>query len=77
MTPEQAGTRDLPYDLEDACILLVAKRFRRKGKDPGIKSKKLMSYAVTYGGQGAGDSVMGIPAEIAHMLNPYKRLGQA
>lgn len=72
----QAGAaRTLPYAVEDACVLLVTKRYRQKGNDPSVKSKKLLSHSVSYGG--VSESVAGIPADVAQMLNPYKVVGQA
>lgn len=74
----QAGAvRTLPYAIEDACIQLATKRYRRKGKDPGIKSSRLLSSATTFAGTSTGDSIMGLPTEIAQMLSPYKVLAQA
>jgi hypothetical protein len=74
----QAGVaKTLPDAVEDAAVMLTVKRYRRKGKDPGVKSNKLLSHAVTYAGPSTRDSEYGIPTEIAQQLNPYVLFGQA
>jgi hypothetical protein len=52
VTPEQATgllPRDLPYDIEDACLRLAALVYRARGRDESIRSKKLLDASVTYG----------------------------
>jgi hypothetical protein len=58
--------RDLPYDLEQAAVELVASLRRGLGRDPSIKSEKLLSWAATY-----KDDPAGIPASIRSKLDPY------
>lgn len=81
VTPAQAGElgipRTLPYDLEDAVIQLVAMRYLETGNNPRIKSERLMSHQVSYGGPSTKDSEDGIPTTIAATLKPYRKLGQA
>ena len=54
VTPTQDGTgspvltRDLPYDLEDAVIQLVAYRYRQRGRDQSIMSESLLNASVSY-----------------------------
>lgn len=77
-TPQQYvvdnGTdRSLPYDLEDACIQLVAGRYRAKGRDPRISAEHLKSWGANYGGP--EDRSHAIPASIRSTLDRYKRLG--
>lgn len=70
VSPAQTGTRDLPFDLEDAAIRMIISRARQKGRDLSIKSEKLGSWGASYG---AGDaSGNGIPSEVAAVLNRYK-----
>jgi len=74
----QAGAvRTLPYAVEDACIQLTTKRYRKKGKDPSVKSRRLLSHSETFGGSSDSDNIQGLPIEIAQMLNPYRILAQA
>lgn len=63
-------TRDLPYDLEDACVRLVSQRYADKGGELGIKSESLMSYSVSYG----EDDPSGIPSEVRSILDRYARI---
>ena len=64
-TPEQGGTRTLPFDLEDACVQMVASRFRGKGRDPNIKSEKLLSWSATYGASE-------LPSSVTSILNRHR-----
>ncbi len=73
ITPQQdnddgALTRNLPYDLEDACIQLVSYRYRAKGRDPTIKSEKLLSASITY--QDVGTTAL--PDSVQDLLTPYR-----
>lgn len=61
-----ADSRDLPYDLEQACIDLVVSKYNRKGEDPNIKSEKISKWSATY-----GDWM--IPPRVQAILNIYRR----
>ena len=73
------GTRDLPYDLEDAAIRWAATRFRARGRDLSLTTEKIgqaqESYGAGTGTSAAGGSLAasGIPADIASALNSYRR----
>lgn len=73
-----AVARTLPYDLEQACLLLTTDRYRRQGRDPSIASESLLSHSVSYR---ADDYLRattgGLPAEVAAMLQPYRRVRMA
>lgn len=77
-TPQQViddgtiSTRDLPYDLEDACLQLVTSRYRAKGRDPRVSAERLMSWQATYG-MATTDRSHTIPLAVQEMLAPYKR----
>lgn len=81
VTPAQAAdlglSRSLPYDIEDAVIQLVAMRYLEIGNNPRVKSERLMSHQVNYGGPSTMDSEDGIPTTIAATLKGYRRLAQA
>lgn len=69
VTPNQSGTRTLPYDLEDVCIQLVTQRYRRRGQDASVESESLGDYDVTY----AGRNEDRLPASAKRVLDGYKR----
>ncbi len=75
VTPEQEGAptpvRTLPWVLEDACIRLVVDRYRGSGKPTNIKSEKLLSWSVGYGGPNGGISEE-LGAQLG--LNKYRRI---
>lgn len=53
VTPQQAAddatlTRDLPYDIEDAALALATLRYRMRGRDTGIQSRKNLSASVSF-----------------------------
>lgn len=62
VTPQQAAddvslTRTLPYDIEDTVIQMVTTRYRSKGRDQSISSKKVGPASVSYTNAAAPDSV--------------------
>ena len=69
------GTRSLPHDLEDACLMLAALRYRWAPRDPAINTESLLDwsagYSVTHGPGGL------VPADVAAVLNPYRRVAFA
>jgi hypothetical protein len=70
-------TRTLPYDLEQACIDYVAMKYAMKGKNPNVKSEKLLSWGASYGGfdsSSADDPFADVPASIKGVLNPYRTM---
>lgn len=62
-TPKQEddgdGTRNLPYDIEQACILLVSFLRRGMGRDPSIRAESLLGGSVNY--TVGGDLVQAVP----------------
>ena len=68
VTPQQGGTRDLPFDLENVCIDMVTTMWRQKGADAGIKSESILSTSVTY-----DRSHGGITPTMQEVLDSYKR----
>ena len=70
-------TRDLPYDLEQACIDLVVMRYRKKGLAPGIKAEKLLSWSATYEAPAVtnlNQPYADIPSSIKGILDAYKTM---
>ena len=47
---DSSGTRNLPEEIEEACIATVASLYRRRGNDGTIASEALGDYSVGYGG---------------------------
>lgn len=70
VTPQQAGTRSLPYDIEQAVIMACTAAYRNRGADPSIKSESLLSASVAYS---EGDSYIGLSNSIKALLAPYAR----
>lgn len=77
ITPAQAdtahggmgGTRDLPYDIEHACIIAVSSAFARYGTNQNITSATLHQSSVSYD----SGSTSALPADAMAMLRPYRR----
>lgn len=66
VTPNLTGTRDLPYDIEQACIETVCSLWRRRGVD---------NRAAAFDGQAAPVAVWGmIPGSAIPVLNRYRRV---
>jgi len=74
---DTSGTRDLPYDLEAACLLTVVSIFRGRGRDRAVSSKGTGDASIAYRlpntiiGVGAGGV---IPDEATVMLSKYRRI---
>lgn len=66
ITPAIAGTRDLPEDVEQACIEMLKARWFARQRDPSLASIKAGDWAETYRGSGGG-----IPDSAAEMLAPF------
>lgn len=64
-----ALVRDLPEDLEQACIDLVTSLYRRRGRDQGITAESILGESVAYDTT-AGD----MPASVWTAIAPYMRL---
>lgn len=78
VTPQQALddatlTRDLPYDLEEACLIACTSKYRNMGRNTAVKSEKLGDWQVTYGGTGAASGgAVDLPDEAKGLLAPYR-----
>lgn len=74
---DSPGTRDLPQDVEAACILTVVSMYRGRGRDRAVASKGTGDASVSYRlpnsiiGVGGGGV---IPDEAAVMLAKYRRI---
>lgn len=67
-------TRNLPYDLEDAAIRMVAMRYLGQGRDLALASEKIGQAAETYrAGASTSGSAAGIPDETRAILDRYRR----
>jgi len=73
VTPEQSGTRDLPYSIEGAIIDAVTYKYRERGKHPGITSESLGDASVSYSSPDT-ESVggMDVPVSFADITKRYK-----
>ncbi len=69
--PGMAGTRDLPYDIEDACIKACYASYVSRKINPLIKSESVPEvYSVDYGTNGMNS---GLPLIVKDMLIPYRK----
>ena len=62
--------RDLPYDIEEAVVLEVVSRYRRRGADRDIKTERLLSGSVTY--ESASARRYGMNDMSLEMLRQYR-----
>lgn len=70
-----AEGRDLPADIEAACIALCARAFHAKGRDPALRSYEnpdVESYSFVDPDRLL--TVDGIPADVAERLRPYRQV---
>lgn len=65
---------ELPYDVERCCLDLVVRAHQAKGRDPGLRSERILDVIAqswdTPGGDGFKD---GLPRDVAERLAPYIR----
>ncbi|MCA3248787.1 MAG: phage head-tail connector protein [Azospirillum sp.] len=65
---------ELPYDVERCCLDLVVRAHQAKGRDPGLRSERILDVIAqswdTPGGDGFKD---GLPRDVAERLGPYIR----
>lgn len=74
ITPQQdaddgALTRDLPFDLETACINMIVGLWRQKGADRTIRSESILGTSVSYERHQDG-----IDPSVRSILDSYKRM---
>jgi hypothetical protein len=69
---DSTGTRNLPYDVEEACILTAVALYRRRGQDRSVVSEQLGDAAQSYA---TGAEAHLIPAAARAMLARYRRVG--
>jgi hypothetical protein len=79
VTPQQAIddatlTRDLPYDIEEACLWACTSKYRNTGRNTAVKSEKLGDWQVTYGSTGGivQQGFTDLPGEAKGLLAPYR-----
>lgn len=74
ITPEQAGKgvgeRDLPYDLEEACIATVMSWFSRRNMPPDVQSFWVEQIRVNFDTQREW-----LPTPVQRILDRYRRYG--
>lgn len=70
VTPAQSGTRNLPFEIEEACLLTVKSLYQYR--DPAITSESLGDYSVTFATATEGDGV--IPPAAQALLSTHRRL---
>lgn len=64
---------DVPYDLKNACAQLAGLIYYNKGKS-GIKSEAMGKYSVTYGMGEIKIAGIPVPADIAGVIEQYRRV---
>jgi uncharacterized phiE125 gp8 family phage protein len=72
-TAGYALLEELPDDIEEAVILMIAGAYAERGKDPAVKSETVDGIGKTdfWVGDVPGEFVRGLPLAIASMLEPY------
>lgn len=80
ITPYQAsatggsvGTRDLPYDLEEACLIAAVTRYRGRGRDRAVVREQLGPESVTFAAPGANSPGSWLPPEAYQIAAGYRR----
>jgi len=68
----EGETRNLPYDVEEACIELVRAIRSGKKRDPDVKSERLLSWSANYGTASASEASAMLPASVRRLLNQYR-----
>lgn len=75
--PSMAGTRDLPYDVEQAAVELTKINYLNKSRDTSISKEDFPQvYSVDYGSFDSPSSVAAassLPLTVAALLAPYRR----
>lgn len=75
VTPVQASAggsppaRTLPYDIEQAALVVAAAMYRSSGADPRVQSESLGDYSVNY-----WPTTAPLPEQAARLLDPHRRL---
>jgi hypothetical protein len=69
VTPNQAGTRSLPFDIEEACIITAVSMYRNRGSNWHVASESLGDASVSY-----RPAVAALPDAARALLDPYRRL---
>lgn len=69
--PAQSGTRNLPYDIEEAALQTAVALYRGNGRDPSVSSEALGDYSVSYRGEVNPAGI--IPPNVIAMLDKYRR----
>jgi hypothetical protein len=70
--PAASSGRNLPEDLEEACIIAVVTSFRKKGRDQSIQQEALGDWSATYAGGVSGADPL--PPAAMKMIEPYRRI---
>lgn len=67
ITPNQVGTRTLPFDLEEACIATAVQAWRNRGKYQNLQTESQAQEDATWRGHL-------IPGPYRHVLKKYRRV---
>lgn len=68
--PDDPATRDLPEDIERACIDLARAYWLARARDPAVASKRLGDFAISYVDE---SGVGGLPPRVEAILGPWVR----
>jgi hypothetical protein len=64
----------LPYDVERCCIDLVVRAYNARGRDPGLRSERILDVIAQSWDTPGGDGFKGgLPRDVADRLDPYIR----
>jgi hypothetical protein len=76
--PFSGGARDLPSDIEEACLSLVRYKYggRNVVRDPTVTEEKLRTWGAKYNvgnNAGGGSASMQLPADVLEVIASYQR----
>lgn len=64
----------VPADIQEAAIALVGRSWRTRSRDQDIVSERVGELSVTYRDTQKSQGSMGIPEDVADLLQPYRSL---
>ncbi|MCZ8310946.1 MAG: phage head-tail connector protein [Magnetospirillum sp.] len=64
----------LPYDVERCAIDLVVRAYNARGRDPGLRSERILDVIAQSWDTPGGDGFKGgLPTDVADRLDPYRK----
>jgi hypothetical protein len=71
--PSMLGTRDLPFDIEQAALIAAKAAYVSRARDPQVRKEYVPDvYSVTYADVAQGGDASGLPSDATALLAPYR-----